>query len=66
MDYLPAIARRLHHSGELGGPFDFLTWLEYAPEHEAASDRMLARLRAQREWHVVEREVDTRLVRKGD
>jgi chlorite dismutase len=33
MKYLPAIARRLHHSRELGEPFDFLTWFEYAPEH---------------------------------
>lgn len=63
MDYLPAIARRLHHSRELGEPFDFLTWFEYAPEHEAAFDDMLARLRAQREWHFVEREVEIRLVR---
>jgi hypothetical protein len=63
MDYLPAIARRLHHSRELGEPFDFLTWFEYAPEHEAAFGDMLARLRAQREWHFVEREVEIRLVR---
>jgi hypothetical protein len=66
MDYLPAIARRLHHSRELGEPFDFLTWFEYAPEHEPAFDEMLARLRAQREWQFVEREVDIRLVREGD
>ncbi len=63
MDYLPAIARRLHHCRELGEPFDFLTWFEYAPEHEPAFDEMLERLRAQREWHFVEREVDIRLVR---
>ena len=31
MEYLPAVARRLHHSRELGEPFDFLTWFEYAP-----------------------------------
>ena len=30
MEYLPAVARRLHHSRELGEPFDFLTWFEYA------------------------------------
>lgn len=65
MDYLPAIARRLHHSRELGEPFDFLTWFEYAPEHEAAFDEMLARLRAQREWDFVEREVEIRLVREA-
>src|SRR5262249_28207794 len=33
--YLPRIARRLHHSRDLGEPFDFLTWFEYAPEHAA-------------------------------
>jgi chlorite dismutase len=64
MDYLPAIARRLHHARELGEPFDFLTWFEYAPEHEPAFDEMLARLRAQREWEFVEREVEIRLVRE--
>jgi hypothetical protein len=31
LEYLPAVARRLHHSRELGEPFDFLTWFEYAP-----------------------------------
>ncbi|MEF3088160.1 hypothetical protein VLL29_21245, partial [Bacillus altitudinis] len=25
MKYLPAVARRLHHARNLGGPFDFLT-----------------------------------------
>ncbi|MBS7791335.1 chlorite dismutase family protein [Roseococcus sp. SDR] len=64
MDYLPAVARRLHHSRELGEPFDFLTWFEYAPEHEPAFDEMLGRLRAQREWDFVEREVEIRLVRE--
>jgi len=28
LEYLPAVARRLHHSRDLGGPFDFLTWFE--------------------------------------
>src|ERR1700738_1025094 len=36
MPYLPAIARRLHHARDLGEPFDFLTWFEYAPEHADA------------------------------
>ncbi len=32
LKYLPAIARRLHHSRDLGTEeFDFLTWFEYAP-----------------------------------
>ncbi len=63
MDYLPRIARRLHHSRDLGGPFDFLTWFEFAPEHEAAFDHMLARMRASEEWTFVDREVDVRLTR---
>jgi len=63
MDYLPAIARRLHHSRDLGEPFDFLTWFEFAPTDEPAFDELLARLRATREWDFVEREVDVRLVR---
>ena len=63
MDYLPAVARRLHHSRELGEPFDFLTWFEFAPEHAGAFDEMLVRLRATEEWRYVEREVDIRLSR---
>ncbi|MEI8154526.1 MAG: chlorite dismutase, partial [Hyphomicrobiales bacterium] len=59
----PAVARRLHHCRGLGGPFDFLTWFEYAPEAESAFDAMLQRLRATEEWCYVEREVDVRLVR---
>ena len=65
-DYLPAVARRLHHCRGLGGPFDFLTWFEYAPEAEPAFDDMLGRLRATEEWCYVEREVDVRLVRVGN
>jgi len=63
MDYLPAIARRLHHSRDLGEPFDFLTWFEFAPADAPAFDALLARLRATREWDFVEREVDIRLDR---
>ena len=29
--YVPAVARRLYQSRDLGEPFDFLTWFEYAP-----------------------------------
>lgn len=65
LPYLPRIARRLHHSRDLGEPFDFLTWFEFAPEHEAAFDELLGLLRASREWDFVEREVDIRLVREG-
>lgn len=63
MEVLPGVARRLHHSRELGEPFDFLTWFEFAPEHEAAFDAMLAALRATPEWTYVEAEVDIRLRR---
>jgi hypothetical protein len=63
LDYLPAVARRLHHCRGLGGPFDFLTWFEYAASDAAAFDDMLARLRATEEWAYVEREVDVRLIR---
>lgn len=63
MEYLPQIARRLHHCRDLGEPFDFLTWFEFAPEHEKAFDELLARLRASEEWTYVDREIDIRLVR---
>jgi chlorite dismutase len=63
MEYLPGIARRLHHSREFGEPFDFLAWLEYAPDHSAAFEELLRRLRATEEWKYVEREVDIRLMR---
>jgi hypothetical protein len=65
MKYLPEVARRLHHCRDLATPepFDFLTWFEYAPEHEAAFDALLAELRASPEWLFVEREIDIRLTR---
>jgi hypothetical protein len=64
LEYLPAVARRLHHCRDLGEPFDFLTWFEFAPENTVAFDRLVARLRATEEWNYVEREVDIRLVRR--
>ena len=63
MDNLPAVARRLHHSRDLGGPFDFLTWFEFAPADAAAFDDLLAALRGAKEWTYVEREVEVRLER---
>ena len=67
LEYLPAIARRLHHcrdlGRDLGGDFDFLTWFDYAPDHAQAFEDMLARLRDTPEWGYVEREVDIRLRR---
>ncbi len=62
MEYLPAISRRLHHSRDLGEPFDFLTWFEYSGDHEAEFDDLLARLRMSEEWRYVDREIDIRLV----
>lgn len=61
LKYLPAVARRLHHSRDLGEPFDFLTWFEFAPAEEAGFDELVAMLRATEEWTFVEREVDIRL-----
>lgn len=63
LDYLPAVARRLHHSRDLDEPFDFLTWFEFAPEHAGAFEAMVGRLRDTPEWRYVEREVDIRLSR---
>ncbi len=64
LEYLPAVARRLHHGRKLGEPFDFLTWFEYEPAHAPAFEHMVGRLRATPEWRFVEREVDIRLARR--
>jgi len=63
LEYLPAVARRLHHGRDLGEPFDFLTWFEFAPEDAAAFDELVLRLRETEEWTYVEREIDLRLAR---
>jgi hypothetical protein len=65
LPYLPAIARRLHHGRDLGEPFDFLTWFEYAPEHADDFERLVDLLRGGPEWRYVVREVDLRLSRTG-
>src|SRR5262249_29681014 len=62
--YLPQIARRLHHGYDLGEPFDFLTWFEFAPAHAAAFEELVSALRKTEEWAYVEREVDIRLIRE--
>jgi Chlorite dismutase len=64
LKYLPAIARQLYHCRDLGEPFDFLTWFEYAPEHAADFEELVTTLRTTEEWTYVEREVDVRLVRE--
>lgn len=64
-NYLPAIARRLHHCRDLGSdePFDFVTWFDFASAHASAFEDLVAALRATREWDFVEREFDVRMVR---
>jgi len=56
MDYLPTIARQLFHARDLGEPFDFLTWFEYAPGHADCFEDLVVRLRATAEWRFVDRE----------
>lgn len=65
MTYLPAIARQLYHARDLGQPFDFLTWFEFAPEHTNAFDDLLGMLRGTLEWTYVTREVEFRLTRNS-
>lgn len=61
MKYLPAIARQLYHSRDLGEEFDFITWFEYRPEHAALFDEMIGAFRETLEWSYVVREIDFRL-----
>jgi chlorite dismutase len=63
LKYLPAIARRLHHSRDLGEPFDFLTWFEYAPKDAEPFEELVHLLRTTEEWKYVDREVDVRVSR---
>ena len=64
LKYLPAIARQLYHCRDLGEPFDFVTWFEYAPERAGLFEELVGMLRATEEWTYVEREVDVRVVRE--
>lgn len=63
LEYVPAIARRLYHSRELGEPFDFLTYFEFAPSDAPRFAALLSALRASEEWRYVEREVQVDLTR---
>jgi chlorite dismutase len=63
LEYLPGVARRLLHCRDLGEPFDFLTWFEFAPKHTQAFNELLVRMRASKEWEYVEREVEVHLER---
>jgi len=62
--YLPSVARQLYHSRDIGEPFDFLTWFEYAPEHSEAFEELVRTLRKTEEWWFVDREIDIRLMRE--
>ena len=61
--YLPAIARKLFHSRDIGEPFDFLTWFEYAPADADTFEELLFELRKTEEWKYVDREIDIRLMK---
>lgn len=63
LQYLPAIARKLYHCRDIGEPFDFLTWFEYAPAHTNAFEDLVGKLRETLEWKYVDREIDIRLMR---
>lgn len=63
MKYLPAIARQLYHSRDLGEEFDFLTWFEYRSEYQSLFDEMIQAFRETEEWKFVERESDFRLLK---
>jgi hypothetical protein len=65
MRYLPAVARRLLHCRDLDyeAPFDFIGFLDFAPEHGTAFDEMLDQLRATKEWSFMDREIDIRLTK---
>jgi len=65
LEYLPAVARRLHHCRDLAEPFDFLTWFEYAPEDASPFEHLVTRLRQSEEWRYIDREIDVRLERRG-
>ncbi len=64
LKYLPAIARKLYHCRDIGEPFDFLTWFEYAPSDLAAFEELVNALRKTEEWKYVDREIDIRLIRE--
>lgn len=65
LQYLPAVARQLHHSRDLGEPFDFLTWFEFPADSARDFEHLLRALRATPEWDYVDREVELRLERSA-
>ncbi|WP_246022097.1 hypothetical protein [Flavobacterium cellulosilyticum] len=65
MKYLPATARKLFHSLDIGEPFDFLTWFEYTHADADAFEQLLYTLRKTEEWTYVDREINIRLVKNN-
>jgi hypothetical protein len=63
LKYLPAIARKLYHCRDIGQPFDFLTWFEYAPDDSDKFEELVKALRKTEEWKYVDREMDIRLLK---
>ncbi len=65
MEYLPAIARRLHHCRDLDEqqPYDFLTWFDFSRKDLPAFERLLERLRGTEEWKYIDRESEIRVTR---
>jgi chlorite dismutase len=61
LKYLPAIARKLYHCRDIGEPFDFITWFEYAPSDSGIFEELVESLRKTEEWKYVDREIEIRL-----
>ncbi|MFQ3576898.1 MAG: chlorite dismutase family protein [Cytophagales bacterium] len=61
LKYLPAIARKLYHSRDLGEPFDFITRFEYAEKDSQAFEDLVGKLRETIEWTYITDEIDIRL-----
>lgn len=59
--YLAYVSRQLHHSRDLGQPFDFLTWFEYSSAHEEQFEELCYTLRKAEEWKYVIRDIDFRM-----
>lgn len=66
LEHVPAIAPRLYHCRDLGEPWDFLTWFEFADRDRGPFDDLVGKLRETEEWRYVSREVDIRLVRSQE
>lgn len=63
LKYLPAIARQLYHSRDIGEEFDFLTWFEFRQEDTNLFNDMINGFRETLEWKYVIGEIDFRLTK---